>query len=119
MPHPANLNHNGGPNRMSDQTVQPTPETHDHESVQAQPQDTWNVLIHNDDETPFGYVIYTLSSVFMLSDELAEHIASTAQASGTAIVAVRPRMEAEMLMRVALGRAKSDGYPLQFTMEQS
>ncbi len=78
-----------------------------------------HVLIHNDDETPFSYVIYTLNAVFMLSDELAEHVASTAHTSGEAIVAIRPQDEAEKLIRVALGRAKHDGYPLQFSLERS
>lgn len=101
---------------MSDQTVQPTAEPHDQEVVHAE-DEVWRILIHNDDQTPFDYVIYTLSSVFMLSDELAEHIALTAHNNGTAVVAIRPRAEAEKLMRIALGRAKSDGYPLQFTPE--
>ena len=109
---------------MPHQPVSPTPEPHSQETAQQNaehkaPEDNWRVLIHNDEETPFSYVMYTLSSVFMLSDELSDHIASTAHHSGTAVVAVRPRSEAEMLMRVALGRAKTDGYPLQFTMEQS
>ncbi len=103
---------------MESQTIQPQPEPHDQEIIRTDPEDSWQVLIHNDDETPFGYVFYTLNSVFMLSDELAEHIATTAHSSGTAIVAIRPRQEAEMLMRVALGRAKNDGYPLQFTMRK-
>lgn len=101
---------------MHDQTIQPDSKPHDQDPRITAPEGPWQVLIHNDDETPFGYVIYTLNSVFMLSDELAEHVASTAHASGTAVVAVRPRHEAEVLMRVALGRAKQDGYPLHFSM---
>ncbi len=71
---------------MPEQTAQPTPEPPDQEAVRPEPQDAWNVLVHNDDETPFDYVIHTLSSVFMLSDELAEHIAATAHSNGAAVV---------------------------------
>ena len=104
---------------MPDQTAQSTAEPHDQETVRAAAEDVWQILIHNDDQTSFDYVIYTLSSVFMLSQEIAEHIALTAHNQGTAVVAVRPRAEAEKLMRIALGRAKTDGHPLQFTLEQT
>lgn len=108
---------------MPHQTKEPAPNPYDQHDVDQhdineQPKKGWRVLLHNDEETPFTYVIHTLSSVFMLSDELAEHIASTAHASGTAVVTVRPRQEADMLVRAALGRAKSDGYPLHFSLEQ-
>ena len=104
---------------MPEQTIKPVPEPADHGSAHENTQGSCNVLVHNDDVTPFDFVIRTLSSVFMLSDELAEHIATTAHDNGTAVVAIRPRAEAEMLMRVALGRAKKDGYPLEFTLEDS
>ena len=80
--------------------------------------DIWRVLIHNDDKTPFEYVIRTLESVFMLSEEIADHIAWTAHDLGAAVVVIRPRAEAESLARVARGRAQADGYPLQFTIEK-
>jgi ATP-dependent Clp protease adaptor protein ClpS len=104
---------------MPDQPVYPTEEPHDQQVVNALKEDIWQIFVHNDDQTPFEYVIYTLSSVFMLSEEIAEHIASTAHSQGTAVVVARPRAEAEKLMRIALGRAKTDGYPLQFTLEQA
>lgn len=76
------------------------------------------VVIHNDNVTPFDYVINTLGDLFMLSTEMAEHIAHTAHTKGTAVVVVRPRAEAEKLVKVARGRANLDGYPLTFTLEQ-
>lgn len=76
------------------------------------------VLIHNDDVTPFDYVIGILGDLFMLSGELAEHVAWTAHSKGTAVVVVRPRTEAEKLVKVARGRARVDSYPLTFTLEQ-
>ena len=78
----------------------------------------YNVLIHNDEVTTFEYVIYILNSLFLLSDELAEHIAWTAHNKGTAIVVVRPRSEAETLAKAASNRARIDGFPLTFSVEE-
>jgi ATP-dependent Clp protease adaptor protein ClpS len=75
------------------------------------------ILIHNDDVTPYDYVIQILGSLFWLSEEIAEHIAWTAHTKGAAVVVVRPRSEAEKLVKVAGGRAKLAGFPLTFTVE--
>jgi ATP-dependent Clp protease adaptor protein ClpS len=79
--------------------------------------DLSQVVVHNDDVTPFDYVIGTLTDVFMLSEELADHIAWTAHTKGCAVVVVRPRPDAEKLAKIANGRAQMDGYPLTFTLE--
>lgn len=75
------------------------------------------ILVHNDDTTPFEYVLNILARVFLLSDELAEHVAMTAHQEGRAIVMLRPRDEAKRLIAVAHSRARMDGYPLSFSME--
>jgi ATP-dependent Clp protease adaptor protein ClpS len=77
----------------------------------------YKVLIHNDDVTPLDYVIRILRRVFMLSHELAEHIAETAHHEEVAIVVIRPRTEAEKLTGAARLQARADGYPLTFSME--
>lgn len=77
----------------------------------------WYVIIHNDDVTPFEYVIKLLLQLFLLSEEIAEHIANTAHSEGQAVVVVRPRNEAERLVKVARTRARLDGYPLTFSLE--
>ena len=77
----------------------------------------WYVVLHNDDVTPFDYVLRILTGLFLLSDEIAEHVAQTAHSEGKAVVVVRPRPEAERLVKVALSRARIDGYPLGFTIE--
>src|SRR5690242_2771836 len=75
------------------------------------------VLIHNDEVTPYDYVIHILADLFMLSEELADHIAWTAHTKGVAAVAVRPRAEAEKLIKIAHGRARQVSYPLTFSLE--
>ncbi|MDQ3248056.1 MAG: ATP-dependent Clp protease adaptor ClpS [Chloroflexota bacterium] len=77
----------------------------------------YRVLIHNDDHTPFDYVIGILEEVFRLSDELAEHVAFEAHNKGVAIVVIRPRPEAQKLIAAAHGLARLDGYPLTFSLE--
>lgn len=77
----------------------------------------WQVIIHNDDETPIDYVMRILTHLFLLSEEMADHVATTAHAEGQAVVVVRPRAEAERLIKVARSRARLDGYPLAFSME--
>jgi ATP-dependent Clp protease adaptor protein ClpS len=107
---------------MSESSVQPVtqPTTEQHLQYLAGESldDLYCVVLHNDDVTPFDYVIYTLGSVFMLSEEIADHIAWTAHTKGAAVVVMRPRNEAEKLVKVACTRAKLDGFPLTFTLEQ-
>jgi len=86
-----------------------------HNDVREEP--LYRILIHNDDVTPLDYVIRILKRVFMLSQELAEHIAETAHEDGVAIVLIRPRPEAEKLIGIARTHARADGYPLTFSME--
>ncbi len=90
--------------------------------IVRQQQDTrleprYRILIHNDEVTPFDYVIRILERVFALSEELADHVAMTAHEEGVAIVLVRPRSEAEKLIAMAHTAARIDGFPLAFSME--
>ncbi len=75
------------------------------------------VLIHNDDVTPYAYVVAVLRTVFKLSEELAEHITWVAHTTGVACVVVRPRNEAQRLVDRAHMTARIDGYPLTFSLE--
>ena len=80
--------------------------------------DFWKIIVHNDEVTPYEYVIGILGDLFMLSEELADHVAWTAHTKGVAVVGVRPREEAEKLVKVAHGRARHASYPLTFSFEQ-
>ena len=75
------------------------------------------ILIHNDDVTPFDFVIAVLRSVFKLSAEIAEHVAWTAHMKGIALVTVLPRPEAERLVARAHMAARLEGFPLAFSTE--
>lgn len=86
-------------------------------TIDTQTEPRYRVIIHNDDVTTFDYVIDILSAIFMISSELAEHIAWTTHEQGAAIVVVRPRPEAEKLSKVANSRSRNDGFPLTFSVE--
>ena len=94
------------------------PDTVIDESTDEQFERMWSVIIHNDDVTPYDYVIFILEQVFMLSSEMAEHVTWMAHTNGEAIVVIRPRSEAERLIMAARGRSRMDGFPLTFSMEQ-
>jgi ATP-dependent Clp protease adaptor protein ClpS len=77
----------------------------------------YQVLIHNDDVTPYDYVVRILQRIFLLSEEMADHVAWTAHNEEVAVVVIRTRAEAEKLIMAARGHARMDGYPLTFSME--
>jgi ATP-dependent Clp protease adaptor protein ClpS len=78
----------------------------------------YQVLIHNDNVTPYDYVIRILQRIFLLSEELAEHVAWTAHHEEVAVVVIRPKAEAQKLITVARAQARMDGYPLTFSLER-
>jgi ATP-dependent Clp protease adaptor protein ClpS len=101
------------PMPVSETAIQPI--IRQEEDTRLEPR--YRILIHNDDVTPYDYVIRILERVFMLSEELAEHVAFTAHSEGLAIVLIRPRHEAEKLIAIAHTAARTDGFPLGFSLE--
>jgi len=77
----------------------------------------YRILIHNDDVTPFDFVIMALRNLFKLSREIADHVTLTAHIKGVALVTVRPRSEAEKLVKKAHLAARLEGFPLTFSIE--
>jgi len=77
----------------------------------------WRVIIHNDDVTPFDFVIHVLKTIFKLGADIAEHVTLVAHTTGRALVVTRPRGEAERLVAKAHFAARLEGYPLTFTTE--
>ncbi len=77
----------------------------------------YRILVHNDNITPFDFVITVLRTIFGLSSELAEHITWTAHTRGVALVMVRPRQEAQRLVAKAHMAARLERFPLTFSLE--
>jgi ATP-dependent Clp protease adaptor protein ClpS len=77
----------------------------------------WLVLVHNDDVTPYDFVIGVLMAVFGLSIELAEHVTYVAHTRGVARVLSRPRKEAQRLACWGHALAQANDFPLAFSLE--
>jgi ATP-dependent Clp protease adaptor protein ClpS len=79
--------------------------------------DKANVIIHNDDVTPFDFVIAVLSGVFQVSGRQAYAITLRAHVTGAAYVVTLALEEAKYRVGQAHGVARQAGYPLSFTIE--
>jgi ATP-dependent Clp protease adaptor protein ClpS len=77
----------------------------------------FRILVHNDDVTPFDFVISVLMRFFQLDSGDAERVTWTAHNSGMALVAVLPLKEAQRRVGRAHFAATLEGYPLTFTIE--
>jgi ATP-dependent Clp protease adaptor protein ClpS len=75
------------------------------------------VLIHNDDVTPFDFVIAILRRIFQLQRAQAEHVTYLAHTIGMAHVTTLPCPEANARVGKAHFAASLEGYPLLFTVE--
>ena len=75
------------------------------------------VIIHNDEATPYEFVIMILERVFQLNAFEAERITFTAHTSGIAYVTSLPCPEAYKRVGKAHFAASLEGYPLMFTVE--
>jgi ATP-dependent Clp protease adaptor protein ClpS len=75
------------------------------------------VMIHNDDVTPYEFVIMILRRIFQLTADEAERITFIAHTSGIAHVVTLPCPEANKRVGKAHFAASLDGYPLMFTIE--
>jgi ATP-dependent Clp protease adaptor protein ClpS len=77
----------------------------------------YKIFIHNDDVTPFDFVIMVLQRFFELDLFQAEAVTFTAHTEGVAYVATLPRAEALQRVGKAHFAASLEGYPLTFTVE--
>lgn len=75
------------------------------------------VLIHNDEVTPYDFVILILQKIFRLNPLEAEHVTFVAHTQGIAYVQTLPCQEAQKRVGKAHFAASLEGYPLTFTIE--
>ncbi len=104
---------------MVDRTLRTGVETEQEKDLDVESADEgrWTVLVHNDDVTPYDFVLAVLHHIFHLSPELAEHVTWQAHTKGVAPVCSRSKSEAEQLIADAHAAARANGYPLTFSME--
>ena len=101
--------------RVTTRVTTPDVEATVEQTLELEP--PWRVIIHNDDVTPYDFVLHVLMSIFKLSSEIAEHVTWTAHSTGKAHVVTRPKREAETLVAKAHFAARLEDYPLTFTVE--
>jgi ATP-dependent Clp protease adaptor protein ClpS len=85
--------------------------------AQTEIEPPYRVLIHNDDVTPFDYVIAVLRVVFLLSGRDALAVTTRAHLMGIAYVVTLPYEEAKYRVGRAHGMARAAGFPLTFSLE--
>jgi ATP-dependent Clp protease adaptor protein ClpS len=77
----------------------------------------YKVFVHNDNVTPYDFVVMALLRFFGLTSLEAEQVTYLAHISGVAYVTTLPRSEAEKRVGRAQFAASLEGYPLTFTIE--
>ena len=87
------------------------------EEVETQIDPPCRVVLHNDDSTPYDFVIVVLRAVFKFSFLRAVAVTQRAHVTGTAYVGSYPCEEAKYLVGQAHPLARVEGYPLTLTVE--
>lgn len=95
----------------------PQPALVDEVSVEPVLAPLYRVLIHNDDLTPFDFVMAVLVRVFKLNRERTHAVTLEAHRSGVALVVVEPREHAEFHVEQSHSIARGAKFPLTFSIE--
>jgi len=77
----------------------------------------YKVLIHNDPITSFQFVVRILMYIFNKDVNTAWSLANTVHNSGVGLAGVYPLEHAEHLVDQATGLARTEKYPLAFSIE--
>lgn len=78
----------------------------------------YNVILHNDDYTPMGFVVELLVSVFNMDRESATKLMLDIHQTGKGIAGTYIRSIAEMKISIVRRCAEEAQYPLHATMER-
>jgi ATP-dependent Clp protease adaptor protein ClpS len=76
------------------------------------------IKLHNDDDTPFEFVLEVLKDVFGKSKSEAVELAFMSHNWGWSVVGKYPREIAETLLDEALAMIQAAGHPLRLTMDE-
>ncbi|HEY3321499.1 MAG TPA: ATP-dependent Clp protease adaptor ClpS [Planctomycetota bacterium] len=77
----------------------------------------FQVIIHNDDVTPADFVVHVLVGTFHKEVACAYEIMLEAHTTGAALVTVLALEEAEFRVEQATSLARTQKYPLTFSIE--
>jgi len=79
----------------------------------------FSVVLLNDDYTPMQFVVDVLEQVFQKSPAEAYHIMMQVHLNGRGVAGIYPWDVAETKVDTLLTRARSEGHPLQATIEDA
>ena len=88
------------------------------EDIQIDLPKNWNVIFHNDDTTPFSYVVMTLINVFDHPVREAFNLTSKIQENGKGVVGNYPKPIAEEKVNEVMEMNRLQGFDLQVTLEE-
>jgi ATP-dependent Clp protease adaptor protein ClpS len=88
------------------------------EATETQLDPPTKVLLHNDDVTPYEFVVQVMQTVFGFPWFQAVAVTQAAHFKGIALVGVYPLEEAKYKVGQAHGLARAEGFPLTLTIEQ-
>lgn len=119
--HPSLIAHHPAPlynlTMVSDPLTTPEIDKEEETEEETAEEPPYRVLVHNDNVTPYDFVIAILIRIFELTPIIAEHVTYTAHTNGLALVVVLPKTEAERRVGKAHFAARLEGFPLTFTVE--
>ena len=95
-----------------------TPQSTVQERVMVERPKKYNVILHNDDFTPMGFVVELLVSVFNMEREAATRLMLDIHQNGKGIAGTYIRSIAEMKTSIVRRCAEEAQYPLHVTMER-
>jgi len=86
--------------------------------VSLQPPKMWKVIFLNDDQTPMEFVMELLTEVFKHNENDARNITLEIHNEGSAVVGIFTHEIAEQRGIECTHLARSNGFPLQITLEE-
>jgi ATP-dependent Clp protease adaptor protein ClpS len=86
--------------------------------VGLQPPKLWKVIFLNDDHTPMEFVVELLTTIFKHTEESAKDVTMEIHNTGSAVAGVYTHEIAEQRGIESTHLARSNGFPLQITLEQ-
>ena len=103
---------------MNDETpISTSPHTDIRTTSESQLARRYKVLVHNDDRTPMDFVVRILTGVFRLGVEHAIEVMLEAHRSDCALVRTYGLEEAEFRVEHSHHLARTQGFPLTFSIE--
>lgn len=88
-----------------------------HELTDISEPKRYYVVMHNDDSTPFDFVIQVLTELFRHDEQTAEDLAYKIHNEERAIVGMYNQEIAEQKIEETIRASRANGYPLSVSME--